>query len=95
MQDIISTPISSTISFWIAVGFLIYFSGNFFNIILTKLDLDPQIKSQMGWIYLVVTVSKNILICLALMGTEKNLNDDNDISQPLGIDLDKMDFTNN
>ncbi|MBS1928821.1 MAG: hypothetical protein JST95_09530 [Bacteroidetes bacterium] len=95
MNDIVSIPISSTISFWIAVGLLIYFSGNFFNILLTKLSLDPKIRAQSGMIYMIVTISKNILLCLALLGSEKNEITDENIPFPNDEGFQKLDISNN
>ena len=95
MNDIVSIPISSTISFWIAVALLIYFSGNFFNILLTKLSLDPKIRAQSGMIYMIVTISKNILLCLALLGSEKNEITDENIPFPNDEGFQKLDISNN
>lgn len=95
MKEIVSVPISSSISFWIAVGLLIYFSGNFFNILFTDQANDPKLKAQMLGIYSTIIITKNILICFALLGTEKDEVSEENISFPGEDDFHKLDISNN
>ena len=75
--------------FWISVGFLIYFSGNFFLFLFSSsLINNPEFRLQYTIIYSSVTIIKNIFICTAIIVNAKN---DDQISYPtknINIDLD-------
>ena len=54
--------------FWISVGFLIYFSGNFFLFLFSKsMFNDPDFRFQYTIIYGFVTIIKNVFICMAIV----------------------------
>ena len=68
-----TTPLSQLPSFWISVAFLIYFSGNFFLFLFSKvIENDPGFADQYTIIYSSITIIKNILLCTALI-VNKNL----------------------
>lgn len=91
MQTIVAVSISTTISFWIAVGFFVYFAGNFFYVLFTKQSNDEAFKTQMRIIYGVVTIAKNLFISFSLMGSEKLENVNKDLIEvPNNIDLDSF-----
>lgn len=75
--------------FWISVGFLIYFSGNFFLFLFSSSMINnPAFRLQYTIIYDSVTIIKNIFICTAIIVNAKN---DDQISNPtknINIDLD-------
>jgi len=95
MQNAVDVVISSTISFWIAVGFFIYFAGNFFYILMSMQATDLAVKSQMTLINFIVTIAKNILISLALLGTESRPDAGDQIHLPEGFDLDSIENSQN
>jgi len=95
MQEVVAIPISSTISFWIAVGLFVYFSGILFNVLFSKMDLGAEARSQRLLIYMIVTITKNILLCLALLGSEKNEITDENIPFPNDEGFQKLDISNN
>ena len=66
-------PLYQLPSFWISVAFLVYFSGNFFLFLFTKLmENEPGFINQYTLIYSSITILKNILLCTALI-VNKNL----------------------
>ena len=66
-------PLYKLPSFWISVAFLVYFSGNFFLFLFTKLMENQQgFINQYTLIYSSITILKNILLCTALI-INKNL----------------------
>ena len=75
-----STPLFQLPSFWISVAFLIYFSGNFFLFLFSKIiENDPGFADQYTLIYSSITIIKNILLCTALI-VNKNLVETKNIS---------------
>jgi hypothetical protein len=95
MQDVLTIPLSSTISFWISVGLFIYYTGNFFYVLLTLQSVSKEVEDQMKLIYSVVTFAKNILISMALFGNEIEDNNENLIEIPDNINLDTFDVNQN
>jgi hypothetical protein len=69
-------PISLTISFWICVGLFIYFSGNFFYLIFSSYKKNNPFLLQIKYIYATVTITKNIILSLSFLGTEKKDEDE-------------------
>lgn len=87
----ISKPLYSATSFWISVGFLIYFSGNFFLFLFSSvLSKDPQFRPTFTLIYNVVTIIKNIFLCTAIIvnAFSKDNNNKAPISNKIDVDLD-------
>ncbi len=72
MQINQENPIYSSISFWVCVGLFVYFTGNFFYILLVQnsANADISIKNQLKLIYCVITISKNLILSFALMKNE-------------------------
>lgn len=66
MQDNVYTPIYLLPAFWVSLGFLIYFSGNFFLFLYTK-SYGSEIKYQFTIIYSFVTILKDIVLCCAVI----------------------------
>lgn len=82
-------PLYQIPSFWISVGFLIYFSGNFFLFLYSKSMKDlPGWGDQYAIIYSSITILKNILLCAGII-VNKNLMLHKDISSiPTNLNLD-------
>lgn len=79
MKFSIEEPIFVTSLFWIAVGFIVYFSGNFFLFLYSRSSYnDEAFKIQYGIIYSSVTILKNILLCIGVTRKKerviKNIN---------------------
>ena len=87
----ISKPLYSATSFWISVGFLIYFSGNFFLFLFSSILFnDPQFRPTFILVYNVVTIIKNIFLCTAIIvnAFSSNNNSKAPISNKIDLDLD-------
>ena len=68
-----TVPLYQLPSFWISVAFFVYFSGNFFLFLFTKLMENEQgFVNQYTLIYSSITIFKDILLCIALI-INKNL----------------------
>lgn len=93
MQTIVLYPIYQTIIFWIAVAMFIYFSGNFFFLIFMKSSKDPVFIKQMMNIYSFITISKNIILCLALFGNEVIESKEENLNIPPDVNLDEFSLT--
>ena len=75
--------------FWISVGFLIYFSGNFFLFLFSRSMInDPEFRIQYTIIYDSVTIIKNIFICTAIIVNTKNDEQISNLNKNINIDLD-------
>lgn len=96
MQTVVSYPLYQNISFWIAVGLFIYFTGNFFYLVFIYSSNDVSFILQMKYIYSIVTISKNIILALALFGTEPDNADNNPdtLDLPSNLNLDEFSLTN-
>lgn len=76
MQFSIVEPIFVTSLFWIAVGFIVYCSGNFFLFLYSKNSyVDSTFKIQYSIIYSTVTILKNILLCIGVSRKMEKQND--------------------
>ena len=94
MKTVVMYPLYQSITFWIFVSFFIYFTGNFFFFIFSGSSDDEEFKKQMNMIYSLVTITKNILLCLAVLATE-NLEQKEDVLDiPNHMDLDEFSPTN-
>ena len=67
------SPIYSTIKFWICVGLFVYFTGNFFYILLVEnsKNASQEVKNQLTIIYCVVTITKNLILGLAFLNKDE------------------------
>lgn len=74
-------PVYSSISFWICVGLFVYFTGNFFYILLV-INSTPDDKNELIIIYSFVTIIKNIILGLSLLKNEDSILQKNNISIP-------------
>ena len=83
MKQDINEPLFSTFIFWFAVAFLLNFSGNFLLFVYSETsNKDPDFKTNYTIIYSVVTIIKNILLCIAVTIKEaprKNIDANNSI----------------
>ena len=76
-------PLYQLPSFWISVAFLIYFSGNFFLFLFSKIiENEPGFADQYTLIYSSITIIKNIFLCIALL-VNKNTVDYKDFSSEI------------
>lgn len=94
-MTVIDYPIYQNITFWIAVGLFVYFTGNFFYLIFSSSNSDENIRTQMKIIYGVVTIAKNLILSFAMFGQSfeiNNVSKSDDLKLPNEIDLD--DFIN-
>ena len=95
MKTVVMYPLYQTISFWICVAFFLYFSGTFFFFLFSQSSLDPQFKNQMKLIYGLVTLSKNIILSLALFANEQDESAvEEKLNLPDNINLDEISLTN-
>jgi len=89
MQETVVEPIYQKAIFWISVGFIINFSGNFFLLITSLNSFDnEQFRNTFTIIYSSVTILKNVLLSIAVTIRE-NKNDHqylNDISMNSQLD---------
>jgi len=88
MKYVVTYPLYQTITFWISVGLFLYFTGNFFFLIFKKTSSDTHLKNQMGIIYSLVTISKNIILSSAFFANEVPENQEEEFSIPANLDLD-------
>jgi len=94
MQTVVLYPLYQSITFWICVGLFIYFTGNFFYLLFSKSSTDPKFQLQMKIIYSFVTISKNVLLSLALFANEPNEENNNELQIPTDLNLDEFSLTN-
>ena len=95
MNTVVTHPLYQNITFWIAVGLLLYFSGNFFIFLLNKSSSDKTFVSQIKNIYSIVTITKNILLSAALFANEQPENsNDNHFQFPEELNLDSFNLKN-
>ena len=89
IQNDLNTSIYFQPVFWISVGFLIYFSGNFFLFLFSRSMInDPEFRIQYTIIYDSVTIIKNIFICTAIIVHAKNDDQLGNSNKNINIDLD-------
>jgi hypothetical protein len=89
MQFSIASPIYQSPDFWISVSFLIYFSGNFFLFLYTKvMSADPQFADQYNIIYDSFTILKDTLLCIAIFVNKSRSQNNKQFNIPISINLD-------
>lgn len=87
-------PLHKTIVFWIAVGFLINSSGNFFAFIYVESSvMTKELSHQLVIIYSTVTISKNLILSFAFLGRPPQKYKQG-FSIPDNLNLDDFQFTN-
>ncbi len=68
IQFSLLTPIYLSMNFWVSTGLLLYFSGNFFLFLYSKTaEKNDVFKLQYNLVYDVFTITKNILLCIAVV----------------------------
>ena len=70
MQNDVTVPLYQSITFWLCVGLFLYVTGSFFFFIFSSTS-DVKAYQQMTFIYTIVTISKNIILCLSLLAHEQ------------------------
>jgi hypothetical protein len=89
MQYSITTPIYQSPDFWISIGFLIYFSGNFFLFLFSKVMFsDPHFAEQYNIVYCSFTILKDFLLCIAIFVNKSHAKDNKQLNIPISINLD-------
>jgi hypothetical protein len=84
----ITSPIIYNAAFWVSAGFLVYFTGNFFLFLFSKSNQhDPDFKTQYTIIYSTVTISKNILLSIAVLISAYIQDHQSGLHKPMDIDL--------
>ena len=84
----ISSFLYTSAIFWISIGFLIYFSGNFFLFLFSKtMFSNPEFRFQYTIIYGTVTIIKNIFICTGIIVNTNSSNNQNSNNKTIDIDL--------
>jgi hypothetical protein len=94
----IELPFSQSINFWILVGLFIYFSGNFFYILLTQnsTNASNEVKSQLNILYGLITISKNLVLSFAFFSkSEMDFKSSYFPSFPKDLNLDTITPNNN
>ena len=94
MKTVVMYPLYQSIVFWICVAYFLYFTGTFFFFLFIKSSNDNEFKVLMNTIYGVVTITKNILLCLSLLASEsidQQISDELHI--PTEVDLGEFSLT--
>ncbi len=94
MKTVIIYPLYQSITFWICVGFFLYFTGNFFFFLFSNTSTDKSFVKQLNIIYSFVTITKNIILSLSLFVNEPNEVEDDELQIPTNINLDEFTLTN-
>lgn len=73
MQYSLDIAVHQTSFFWVAVAFVVYFAGSFFLFLYSKNSYqDDSFRNQYTIIYSVVTISKDILLCISTFVKDKD-----------------------
>lgn len=85
------TPLYALPNFWISVGFLIYFSGNFFLFLFSKI-IEPSetFRQQYIIIYSLMTIIKNLLLCTAILVNNTLFNKKKNTLISSSLEFDKL-----
>lgn len=90
MNSEIVNPIYQTTEFWISVGCLIYFSGNFFFYVLINSASTKDEQWQLRSIYAVVTLIKDIVLALSVLSTNDKDEIENGLGMPDDLEVDSV-----
>ncbi len=75
LQEMVTEPIYHRPIFWISVGFIINFSGNFFVLLSSIKSFDDEaFRDIFTIIYSSVTILKNVLLCISLTVKENKFD---------------------
>ena len=94
MKTVIMYPLYQSIIFWICVAFFLYFTGNFFYILFSNTSTDRGFNNQLTFVYGVVTIAKDLLLCFALFANEPKEQNGDILNIPTEMDLDNFTPTN-
>ena len=91
MQIQSENPIYKSTIFWICVGLFVYFSGNFFYIVLVENSKNEteSVRNQLKLVYSIVSIIKNLILGFAIFShstTENNNNNPNPFPQDIDLD---------
>jgi hypothetical protein len=90
MKTVIIYPLYQSVSFWICVAFFLYFTGNFFFFVFVHSSTDTKFVNERRLIYSLVTITKNILLCLALFTNENLETNEDELQIPNDLNLDEF-----
>jgi hypothetical protein len=86
------TPAYSSINFWLNVGLFVYFTGNFFYILLVENSANATIavKNQLIIIYCIITILKNLILSFAFVKNdiEDSFKNNNKFKFPKDLNFD-------
>lgn len=88
MKFVSKIPLHKQISFWLCVGLLIYFSGNFFYYLLITSTNDLNVVKQMKIVGGIVNITKDLILSFAWFAHERVETDSDIIKIPDGLGLD-------
>ena len=94
MKTVIIYPLYQSQTFWICVGFFLYFTGNFFFFLFSNTTTDKAFITQLNIIYSFVTITKNLILSLSLLVDEPIETNDEGLQIPTDINLDGFTLTN-
>jgi hypothetical protein len=89
VRHITNNPMQNSISFWLCVGLLLYFFGNFFYVTTLNTSKDIAFIKQVKTICSIIIIAKDIVLALAWLGKEPIETDDDIIRIPDSLDFDK------
>lgn len=91
MRNNYKTPLYELPTFWISVGFLFYFSGNFFLFLFSKITVpSPDFREQYILIYSFMTITKNLLLCTAIIANKNLFNKKETTLRLTNLEFEKM-----
>ena len=88
MRVVTKIPLYQSITFWICVSLFIYFTGNFFYLLFLTNASDKDFVTQMKIVYSIVTITKDILLCVAWMANEQVESPADELLIPKDVNLD-------
>lgn len=95
MKIVTTYPLYQSISFWLCVGFFIYFTGNFFFLLFSTSSKDPAFLKQLRVVYSIVNITKDIILTLAWLAHEPTAEENTELRIPDDVHLDdEFTFTN-
>jgi hypothetical protein len=88
MKIVSRNPMYKSITFWLCVGLMVYFAGNFFYLLLFNYSKNQELIKQMRTINTIVTISKDLILALAWIAHESIETKEDIITIPDGLGLD-------
>ncbi len=90
MKTVFLYPLYQSITFWLCVGFFLYFTGNFFFFLFSNYSTDKAFLNQMRVVYSLVTITKNLILGLALLANEPIDVREEELQIPKDLQLDEF-----